>query len=466
MLFAEVLNFARMIFLFMKSNLILPLIILLTIGLGCNFFNQKEEPKPENTKPTVEKTVESTKTSETVKPSETKDATTSSNFLHLASGAYFVKQPKSERAFDNQPINLIFDGMNWRSEETELNDNVFIIETPGETTLKTVVFDISHPFNTPDENAKDILFEASNVSADSGYQTILETSIEKDAEMPSFPVKAEVPARWFRLTVKNNHGSADATALNQIFGYGTQKMADVPQNLSGTYRLVDRETGKVEAAENGNDIFLKQDGTSVLGCGKSVGTFSGGLEGTVAKVNWTYAELGENSGLMTFTRNKRFVFWRLKSGEFWALEEFEQVDTKLGECSDIPDFKGKDTAKSKLARELEKDGRAVIYGINFDFNSDKLRDESKIVLNQIVAVLKENAAWKMAIEGHTDNIGGESFNQTLSEKRAKSVLDYLTANGIEASRLSSSGKGLSSPVEENATEFGRAKNRRVELVKQ
>lgn len=72
----------------------------------------------------------------------------------------------------------------------------------------------------------------------------------------------------------------------------------------------------------------------------------------------------------------------------------------------------------------------------------------------------------MAIEGHTDNIGGESFNQTLSEKRAKSVVDYLTANGIEANRLSSSGKGLSSPIEKNDTEFGRAKNRRVELVKQ
>ncbi len=450
----------------MKTKLILPLVVLLTFVLGCNLFNQKEESKPENTEPTVEKTVETTKTSETVKPTETKDSTTSSNFLHLASGAYFVKQPKSERAFDNTPINLIFDGMNWRSEETALNDNVFVIETPGETTLKTVVFDISHPFNTPDENAKDILFEASNVSADSGYQTILETSIEKDAEMPSFPITAEVPARWFRLTVKNNHGSTDATALNQIFGYGTQKMTDVPQNLTGTYRLVDSETGKVKDGESLYEIVLKQDGTTVLGCEKVGATFSGGLEGTVAKVDWEQASLGENSGLMTFTRNKRFVYWQLNNGGFWALREFEQIDTKLGECPDIPDFKGKDTAKSELAKELEKDGRAVVYGINFDFNSDKLRDESKTVLNQIVAVLKENAGWKMAIEGHTDNIGGESFNQTLSEKRAKSVLDYLTNNGIEASRLRSSGKGLSSPIESNETEFGRAKNRRVELVKE
>jgi OmpA-OmpF porin, OOP family len=451
----------------MKFNLVLPLVILLTFALGCNLLNQKEQPKPENPKPTVEKTVETTKPTETVKPVETQgNVPTSANFLHLASGAYFVKQPKSERAFDNQPINLIFDGMNWRSEESALNDNVFVIETPGETTLKTVAFDLKHPFATPDENAKDILFEASNVSADSGYQTILETSLKQDVKMPSFPVTAEIPARWFRLTVKNNHGSANATAISQIFGYGTQKTADVPQDLSGTYRKVDTETGKVGTKANRYDIFLKQDGTSVLGCGNDVGTFAGGLEGTVAKVNWKNEELGENSGLMTFTRNKRFVFWRLKDEGFWALDEYEQVDTKLGECPDIPDFKGKDTAKSQLAKELEKDGRAVIYGINFDFNSDKLRDESKIVLNQIVTVLKEKPDWKMSIEGHTDNIGGEVFNQTLSEKRAKSVVDYLTAAGIDAARLSSSGKGLSSPIEKNDTEFGRAKNRRVELVKQ
>lgn len=450
----------------MKFNLILSLFILLTFGLGCSFLNQKEQ-SANNTKPTVEKTPEPEKTPTVEKTSDQPSgAATSANFLHLASGAYFVKQPKSERAFDNTPINLIFDGMNWRSEENALTNNVFVIETPGETTLKTVVFDISHPFNTPDENAKDILFEASNTSADSGYQTILETSLEKDAEMPSFTVKAEIPARWFRLTVKNNYGSTDATALNQIFGYGTQKTADVPQNLTGTYRIVDSETGKVEAEESVKDIFLKQDGTSVLGCGKDVGTFSGGLEGTIAKVNWKYAELGENSGLMTFTRNKRFIFWRLKSGGFWALEEFEQIDTKLGECADIPDFKGKDTAKSEIAKELEKDGRAVIYGINFDFNSDKLRDESKIVLEKIVAVLKDNPNWKMTIEGHTDNIGGDGFNKTLSEKRAESVKKYLSDAGIDISRLTSSGLGLSKPVASNETEYGRAQNRRVELVKQ
>ena len=87
-------------------------------------------------------------------------------------------------------------------------------------------------------------------------------------------------------------------------------------------------------------------------------------------------------------------------------------------------------------------------------------------MDKIVTVLKEKPDWKMSIEGHTDSIGGEAFNKNLSEKRAKSVIDYLAKAGIDSARLSSTGFGLSKPIESNETEFGRAKNRRVELVKQ
>jgi outer membrane protein OmpA-like peptidoglycan-associated protein len=71
----------------------------------------------------------------------------------------------------------------------------------------------------------------------------------------------------------------------------------------------------------------------------------------------------------------------------------------------------------------------------------------------------------MDIEGHTDSIGGAAFNQTLSEKRAAAVVAYLTAASISADRLSSSGVGLSSPIDSNDTDLGRARNRRVELIK-
>jgi len=94
-----------------------------------------------------------------------------------------------------------------------------------------------------------------------------------------------------------------------------------------------------------------------------------------------------------------------------------------------------------------------------------IRPESKNVLEQITALLKQNADWKMTVEGHTDNVGGETFNQTLSDKRAKAVKEYLTKAGIAAERLQAVGKGLTAPVASNENEIGRAQNRRVELVK-
>ncbi len=394
-----------------------------------------------------------------------KKSETERNLLSLASGAYLVKEPKSERAFDNSPINIIFDGMTWRSNEGEVTNQVFVIETPGETTLKEVGFNTHHIFYTIEENAKEVLVEASNTNAESGFQKILETSLEKESKISVFPVSAQIPARWFRLTIKNNHGSESAAALKNIIGYGMQITAGVPSNLTGTYREIDQKNDKAKDSDSG-DLFIKQDGTSIAGCWRENGSFSGGLEGTVANLDWQQPDLGKNKGLMVFADNKRLVFWRLKGEGFWALEQFERINSEVGVCAEIPNFKTDDVAKSEITKELEKDGRAVIYGINFDFNSDKLRDESKVVLEKIVKILKEKADWKMTIEGHTDNVGGEAFNQTLSEKRAKAVVNYLTNAGVDASRLNASGKGLSSPIASNETDLGRSQNRRVELVKQ
>jgi OOP family OmpA-OmpF porin len=68
------------------------------------------------------------------------------------------------------------------------------------------------------------------------------------------------------------------------------------------------------------------------------------------------------------------------------------------------------------------------------------------------------------VEGHTDSQGSESYNQALSERRANTVLNYLVSNGIDGDRLSASGFGENSPVADNATAEGRARNRRVDLV--
>ena len=87
------------------------------------------------------------------------------------------------------------------------------------------------------------------------------------------------------------------------------------------------------------------------------------------------------------------------------------------------------------------------------------------MLSEIAKMLQQNPDVKVSVEGHTDNVGSAASNQTLSEKRAQSVVAWLTSHGTDASRLKAKGWGASKPIEDNGTEDGRAKNRRVELVK-
>ncbi len=112
-----------------------------------------------------------------------------------------------------------------------------------------------------------------------------------------------------------------------------------------------------------------------------------------------------------------------------------------------------------------KDGSTMdLNNIFFDTNSATLKPESKAELDKLVAFIKSNALAKIEVGGHTDNVGDDKSNQTLSENRAKAVYDYLLKSGIEAVRLTWKGYGETKPVADNTTEEGRAKNRRTEIT--
>jgi outer membrane protein OmpA-like peptidoglycan-associated protein len=120
----------------------------------------------------------------------------------------------------------------------------------------------------------------------------------------------------------------------------------------------------------------------------------------------------------------------------------------------------------ELEKHLAVEKRVDVYGIYFDFASDRLRPESAPVLNEIAGVLANNADWKLTINGHTDNIGGDASNMDLSRRRSESVRRALVEqHHIAPERLVTAGFGASQPKESNATVEGRGKNRRVELVR-
>jgi outer membrane protein OmpA-like peptidoglycan-associated protein len=123
-----------------------------------------------------------------------------------------------------------------------------------------------------------------------------------------------------------------------------------------------------------------------------------------------------------------------------------------------------DVTANDMFDALNRDGRISLY-INFDTGKSIIRDESKPIIDQIVKMLKSNPEFKLSVEGHTDNVGIPASNKTLSEERAKSVISAIASQGIGADRLSPVGHGQDNPIADNNTEEGKAKNRRVELVK-
>ncbi len=174
-------------------------------------------------------------------------------------------------------------------------------------------------------------------------------------------------------------------------------MPALSTNLSGTY-----------ANENvDGDYHIKQDGTSLAGCYEpndiyhEPAVFTGGVDGNVAKITWSEkprdgSEVEDKSFLMVFPRDAKTFFTATMSNS--GVGDYAEIKRKSSAVGVCKNFNAeKITAKDQIGDELKKDGRAAVYGINFDFNSDMIRPESKTVLEQISALLKENVGWKMTV---------------------------------------------------------------------
>ena len=226
-------------------------------------------------------------------------------------------------------------------------------------------------------------------------------------------------------------------------------------SVSGTYET------------NFDKFRVQQDGASVTGCYEHASGLitNGGIEGRVTRFTWVQ-DKDRGTAVLTFSPDGKELF-----GRWWAGSEpngvgniwtGKKISDTVGSC---PHWKGAQTASSQLAKDIAETGRARIYGINFDTDSDVIKPESKASLETIVKLAKEKNDWKFTIEGHTDSTATPAYNQRLSEKRAAAVKAYLTAAGVAGTRMAAQGLGATKPVADNGTAMGRAQNRRVELVK-
>ena len=118
-----------------------------------------------------------------------------------------------------------------------------------------------------------------------------------------------------------------------------------------------------------------------------------------------------------------------------------------------------------LYDRMMSDGKIVTYAITFDVGKANIKPESMTEIMRIQKLMQENPSLKFEVQGHTDATGNAASNQTLSENRAKAIVAKLVELGIASNRLTAVGKGQTTPIADNTTDEGRAKNRRVEFVK-
>jgi outer membrane protein OmpA-like peptidoglycan-associated protein len=163
--------------------------------------------------------------------------------------------------------------------------------------------------------------------------------------------------------------------------------------------------------------------------------------------------------------------------DFYILDQAAyplMLSFKLGQGSQLqvikiayPAQRKETAAPGKLEQDLQQKKRVEIYGIYFNFASERLKPESTPVLQEIARVMQAHPEWKLSVSGFTDNIGGNAYNLDLSKRRTAAVKQALvTEYSIAPERLATDGFGASRPVDTNDTLEGRARNRRVELMRE
>lgn len=220
----------------------------------------------------------------------------------------------------------------------------------------------------------------------------------------------------------------------------------VQDNMPMTVRLPGSDEDELVGSGSIKKSYLSPPGLSTL-------AFATAYNNALAKAGWTIVAVSQGphqadaSVLAHYTKDGR---------DIWADLHDEAGDYSI-QVADAG-------ADADLAKLLAKECHVALHGVLFDFNKSTLKPESDSILQQVEVVLQKTPALKLEVQGHTDNVGDDAYNQTLSEARAKSVMAWLTAHGAAPNRLSFKGFGKTMPVASNDTDDGRAKNRRVEIA--
>lgn len=301
--------------------------------------------------------------------------------------------------------------------------------------------------------------------------------------------------QWLRLMKEGHFVSPYIKSLPENFTAEFDVILHLPENVDNTsypdfvVRLMNVATGDDKARQFFNNSFdskadirftiqpTTDEHTNI----SLESTLGGNLKGFFTSENKEQPKfagyLDKPIHFAIWVQKERFRLW-INGEKVYDLPQavpdkaaFNRMEFQTGSSNydvgyyicNIRFAQGAPDMRSKLITE----GKLVTNGILFDVNSDKMKPESFGVLQEIAKVLKENASVKVKIIGHTDSDGDDAKNLDLSKRRAASVKQALSTQfGIDASRMETDGKGESQPVADNNSKEGKAKNRRVEFIKQ
>ncbi|WP_296226844.1 OmpA family protein [Ralstonia sp. UBA689] len=403
----------------------------------------------------------------------------------LAAGAFVTNFDRSERtwvaSFNGMAVafgNGFLMAMGGQDQSSHLD-----VLLAGPTVIDSFGY---QPAAMPIYLPKRIDIAVSDTEQGDDFRTVKSVSPDAAPPLPSSGVAEEVRvklnapvhARRLRITYVGNHDEAKVAnnhSLAQFHAYGHFDGEAPQRDISGVYSF---PNGAVVPSQNGY-LVLHQNGNSIEGCTldattgngpgglvvKAVlGTLVGGLEDGVFR--FVRTDAGQSEGVPGFIvvgpdrKDETLAYAALlKPGEF---------KEELGQKTDRGQVPCAQTGKppvDPIDQELTQHGRMALYGINFDFDSAKLRGNSAPVLDKVAAWLKAHPDAKLEIEGHTDDTGTAAHNQTLSQGRADAAKAYLVGAGIAPDRLTTAAFGATKPLAPNDSETHRAQNRRVEIVK-
>jgi outer membrane protein OmpA-like peptidoglycan-associated protein len=336
----------------------------------------------------------------------------------------------------------------WCSAESQAYPNTIMMELSRPFQLQEFVIDNSKAQESgyPGISARKFELYASTKSRKEGFDLVYSGEAAK-GERKVFTLDKPAKAQWLKLVVLSNWGNPAYTEIMELEAYGeTVGAAPEQRSVSGFYDT------------NYNLLRLEQYGSTIEGCYDwDNGTLSGTTDGRVIRFQWIEDGPETGAAVMVLTADGNFLngLW-YEEGTYRGLWYGTKVtDGRQPQCV---------IQKDAVGRSLDTVGRAIVYGIYFDFDSATLKTESTETLEQILKAVQSRPSLKLTIEGHTDSQGSDEYNLKLSQQRAQAVVDWLVQKGVAASRLNAKGYGESRPVADNNRPDGRALNRRVEIA--